>query len=194
MKEDLIHGKDDISAQEEAARQGSRIQVQNEHSRRKKGSCSQKSQGQKETDSLTVDGGSRSNVAFFFMCAEMTERKNSFEKEKHLRKRQDFNNCYRTGKSWANRLLVLYVCGNGMDRNRLGISVSKKVGNSVVRHRVMRLVRESYRLHQQMFNSGLDMAVVARSAAGEADYQEIRSAFLHLARKAGVLRKGDAVL
>ena len=124
-------------------------------------------------------------MAFFFMCAEMTERKNSFEKEKHLRKRQDFNNCYRTGKSWANRLLVLYVCGNGMDRNRLGISV---------RHRVMRLVRESYRLHQQMFNSGLDMVVVARSAAGEADYQEIRSAFLHLARKAGVLRKGDAVL
>lgn len=127
------------------------------------------------------------------MCAEMTEQKNSFEKAKHLRKREDFRNCYRNGKSYANRLLVLYVCGNGLGRNRIGISVSKKVGNSVVRHRVMRLVRESYRLHQQMFNSGLDMAVVARSGAKEAGYREIEAAFLHLAKKSGILGKGDAV-
>ena len=64
-KEDIIY-ENDISAQEEAARQGSRIQVQNEHSRRKKGSCSKKSKGQKEIDRLTFNLKSRSNVAFYF--------------------------------------------------------------------------------------------------------------------------------
>ena len=63
-----------------------------------------------------------------------------------LKKNQDFQSVYRNGKSYANRLLVMYVLENNLDKNRLGISVSKKVGNSVVRHHVTRLVRESYRL------------------------------------------------
>ena len=103
-----------------------------------------------------------------------------------LKKNDDFRNCYRSGSSCANRLLVLYVCGNGLGRNRIGISVSKKVGNSVVRHRITRLIRESYRLHEQMFNSGLDIAVIARPAAKDADYHRIESALLHLAGKAKI--------
>ena len=63
-----------------------------------------------------------------------------------LKKNEDFSKCYRTGRSYVNRDLVLYVCGNDLNRNRVGISVSKKVGNSVVRHRITRLIRESYRL------------------------------------------------
>ena len=82
-----------------------------------------------------------------------------------LKKNDDFRKCYNTGKSYVNRDLVLYVCGNDMGKNRIGISVSKKVGNSVVRHRITRLIRESYRLHEQMFNSGLDMVVVASRGA-----------------------------
>ena len=91
--------------------------------------------------------------------------------------------------AYVNRYLVLYVCGNGLGRNRIGISVSKKVGNSVVRHRITRLIRESYRLHEQMFNSGLDMAVVARQAARDADYHRIEYALLQLAGKAGIYDK-----
>ena len=106
-----------------------------------------------------------------------------------LKKQQDFRNCYRSGRSYANRYLVLYVCGNGKEGNRIGISVSKKVGNSVVRHRVTRLIRESYRLHQQEFNSGLDMVVVARAGAAEAAYHEIRDALRHLARKSGIRKE-----
>ena len=106
-----------------------------------------------------------------------------------LRKNNDFKKCYRTGRSYVNRDLVLYVCGNELDRNRIGISVSKKVGNSVVRHRITRLIRESYRLHEQMFNSGLDMVVVARSRAKGADYHRIEGALLHLAGKAGIYGK-----
>lgn len=106
-----------------------------------------------------------------------------------LKKNNDFRKCYRTGKSYVNRDLVLYVCGNDLDRNRIGISVSKKVGNSVVRHRVKRLIRESYRLHEPRFNSGLDIVVVARSRAKYEDYHKIESSLLNLAGKAGIYDK-----
>ena len=59
----------------------------------------------------------------------------------------------------------MFILENGLDINRLGISVSKKVGNSVVRHRLTRLIREAYRLHEEMFNSGLDIVVVVRQSA-----------------------------
>ena len=71
---------------------------------------------------------------------------------------------------------------NGTGRNRIGISVSKKVGNSVVRHRVTRLVRESYRLHEAVFDSGLDIVVVARKAAAPGGYSGIEEALLHLGK------------
>lgn len=76
----------------------------------------------------------------------------------------------------------MYVKENGTEKNRLGISVSKKVGNSVVRHRVTRLVRESYRLHEAVFNSGLDIVVVARQSAASVGYEEIEKALLHLGK------------
>ena len=93
----------------------------------------------------------------------------------------DFKKVYENGRSRANRIFVMYVRENGTDQNRLGISVSKKVGNSVVRHHVTRLVRESYRLHEEMFNSGLDIVVIARVSAKDADYNKIESALLHVA-------------
>ena len=92
----------------------------------------------------------------------------------------DFQNVYQKGSSRANRILVMYVWENGTNRNRLGISVSKKVGNSVVRHHLTRLVRESYRLHEEMFNSGLDIVVIARNTAKDISYHEVESALLHL--------------
>ena len=63
-----------------------------------------------------------------------------------LKKSKDFQNVYNKGNSYANRLLVMYVLENHTDKNRLGISVSKKVGNSVIRHHLTRLIREGYRL------------------------------------------------
>ncbi len=99
-----------------------------------------------------------------------------------LKSNRDFKKVYSRGKSCANKYLVMYVLENGTDRNRLGISVSKKVGNSVVRHHITRLVRESYRLHEDMFNSGLDIAVVARVNANAAKYRDIESALLHVSK------------
>ena len=99
-----------------------------------------------------------------------------------LKKNRDFQIVYRKGKSFANKYLVMYVLENDQSINRLGISVSKKVGNSVVRHRITRLVRESYRLHESIFNSGLDIVVIARNGASSIGYSEIESAFLHLGK------------
>ena len=88
---------------------------------------------------------------------------------------------YKNGKSFANRFLVMYVMKKeGQDKTRIGISVSKKVGNSVVRHHITRLIRESFRLHEDMLETGLDIVVVARAAAKEENYKTIESAYLHL--------------
>ena len=99
-----------------------------------------------------------------------------------LKKYRQFQFVYRNGKSYADKYLVMYVKENGTEENRIGISVSKKVGNSVVRHRVTRLVRESYRLREAMFNSGLDIVVVARKAAAPVGYSGIEEALLHLGK------------
>ena len=86
----------------------------------------------------------------------------SMQRSESLKKNQDFQKVYRNGTSKGNRYLVMYVLKNQYMKNRLGISVSKKVGNSVVRHRLTRLIRESYRLNEAEFENGLDIVVVAR--------------------------------
>lgn len=99
-----------------------------------------------------------------------------------LKNTNQFMNVYKNGKSYANRELVMYLQKNDFDRNRLGISVSKKVGNSVIRHRVTRLIRESYRLNKAKMLCGYDIVVVARANAKGKEYFDICRAFLHLAK------------
>ena len=99
-----------------------------------------------------------------------------------LRKNRQFQEVYKKGVSRANRYLVMYVLENHQDENLLGISVSKKVGNSVVRHRVKRLVKESYRLHEDIFNSGLNIVITARASAASISFEQMESAVLHLGR------------
>lgn len=99
-----------------------------------------------------------------------------------LKKNRDFQTVYKNGKSYANRHLVMYVLDNGMTTNRLGISVSKKVGNSIVRHRLMRLVRESYRLNEQKFLSGKDIVIVVKMKAKDIDFHEMESSLLHIGK------------
>lgn len=98
-----------------------------------------------------------------------------------LKKNKDFQKVYRKGKSYANRYLVMYVLENHMNKKRLGISVSKKVGNSIVRHRLARLIRESYRLQEDRYRCGIDIVVIARIGAKEKTYKDIDGAMLHLA-------------
>lgn len=108
-----------------------------------------------------------------------------------LKKNRDFQLVYKTGTSYVNKYLVMYARENQLGKNRIGISVSKKVGNSVVRHRLCRLVRESYRLHEDVFRRGFDIVVVARVSAKERTFREIESVFLHLGRLHHLVEKEE---
>ena len=81
----------------------------------------------------------------------------------------------------------MYILEKDTQKNRIGISVSKKVGNSVVRHRITRLIRESYRLNEKKFVGGFDIVVIARPGAKERNFFEIESALLHLGRLHGII-------
>jgi ribonuclease P protein component len=107
-----------------------------------------------------------------------------------MKKTEEFRRCYENGKSYANKYIVLYVWKNGGSNNKVGISCSKKIGNSVVRHRFARLVREAYRLHEDIFNSGLDIVVVARACAGDASFFDVEESLLTLAGKARITKNG----
>ena len=104
-----------------------------------------------------------------------------------LKKYGDFQRVYHKGKSYANKYLIMYILEKDTQQNRIGISVSKKVGNSVVRHRITRLIRESYRLNESKFVRGLDMVVIARPGAKEKNFFDIESALLHLGKLQGIL-------
>lgn len=96
-----------------------------------------------------------------------------------LRSNADFQRVYKNGKSYANKTLVMYVYVNNLDYNRIGISVSKKNGNSVVRHTFARKLREIFRLNK-IEKKGLDIIVVVRVGADVGDYHKLESAYLHL--------------
>lgn len=104
-----------------------------------------------------------------------------------LKNKQEFNRVYNFKKSLANKYLVIYICENGLKINRIGISVSKKVGNSVVRHRITRLIRESYRLNSTSIKNGFDIVIVARRSILGKTYFEVESALLHLLRLHNIL-------
>ena len=106
---------------------------------------------------------------------------------KALKLNHIFRRLYSTS-GHANGLLVLYARKNRSTTNRVGITVSKKLGGAVVRNRVRRRLREVYRLHEGRFLPGYDIVVVARTRAVDADFQALTAGYLSLAEKAGILR------
>ena len=104
-----------------------------------------------------------------------------------LKKNADFKKIYQQGNSKANKNFVMYVANNGSDINHLGISVSKKVGNSVVRHHITRLIREAYRLHEEEFKRGIDLIVVVRPNARDISFYDTERCMMHLANIFGIL-------
>ena len=89
----------------------------------------------------------------------------------------------------ADGYLVLYARKNRSDCNRVGVTVSKKLGKAHIRNRIRRRIREVYRLNEEKFQSGWDIVVVARSRAAEAPFDKLTRSYLALAQKAGILRE-----
>lgn len=121
-------------------------------------------------------------------------------KKRKLRKNVEFRTVYRRGKSFSNNLLVLYVYKNNRNRlqdgdiyNKVGISVSKKVGKSVVRSRVKRLIKESYRLNSTPLKSGYDFVFVARTALKDKKYRDVEIAMINLFKKAGLYNNEENI-
>ena len=109
-----------------------------------------------------------------------------------LKENYEFRRMYHRAPSAVSGSMVLYCRKNKMDHNRLGITVSVKLGHAVVRNRVRRRLREIYRLHESQFRPGWDLVVVARSRAVDAPYKKLEGAYLSLAGKLDLLWKEES--
>ena len=105
-----------------------------------------------------------------------------------IKNHREYAEVYNHKKSLANKYLVMYIQPNDQMYSRIGISVSKKVGNSVIRHRITRLIRESYRLNKDKLKDGYNIVVVARNTAKGKGFRDIESAFLHLCKLHKILK------
>lgn len=109
-----------------------------------------------------------------------------------LKKNRDFQLVYKTGTSYVNKYLVMYARENQLGKNRIGISVSKKSGQQCSAPPALQTgLRESYRLHEDVFRRGFDIVVVARVSVKERTFREIESAFLHLGRLHHLVEKEE---
>lgn len=114
--------------------------------------------------------------------------KYSLRKSEHLRKNSDFKKVYSKGKSCADHFLVLFVLPNDLGRNRIGLSVSKKIGKAIKRNRVKRLFREVYRLNKDKLIQGFDLIFLARKDAIKLDFPKMERSILRLYKRAKILK------
>ena len=116
---------------------------------------------------------------------KVVREKAVFEK---LGKNPEFQKVYKRGRSRANKFLVMYVLTGESGPSRYGFSVSKKVGNSVVRHRVTRLLRESVRKNDAFVKEGSRIVIVARSQVKDKNFRDVDGAVIHLLKLHGILK------
>jgi ribonuclease P protein component len=103
----------------------------------------------------------------------------TFRKQEHLRSPIDFKRVYERKCSVSNPCLIVYGCPNELGHSRIGLSVSRKVGNAVARNRFKRLYREAFRLTRAELPSGLDLVLIPRSSRGPS-LEEVRASLREL--------------
>lgn len=111
------------------------------------------------------------------------------DKKYRLRKNSEFRYVYDKGKSYANKYIVMFFIKNNYDYNRIGFATTKKLGNSVVRSKFKRRMKESYRLNTTKFKQGYDIIFLSRANAKDITYRQIESAILHLGKISKLLIK-----
>ena len=109
-----------------------------------------------------------------------------------LKMNYEFKRVYNRGKNAPSKFAVVYCKRNGQNENRLGITVSTKIGGAVQRNRVRRRLKEIYRLNEQAICPGYDIVIVARQNSREAKWQELESSVLYLLGKLGLIRNTGA--
>ncbi len=108
-----------------------------------------------------------------------------------LKKNSDFRRLYAKGKSAVNPYMVVYCRRNRTGENRLGYTVSVKLGHAVLRNRMRRRLRELVRLNSPRMKSGWDIVIVARSRCAEAPWQKLQAAFLASCEKLELLERKE---
>lgn len=112
------------------------------------------------------------------------------QKKLRLTNRADFTRVYRHGKSFANHQFVVYWFNKPeIDRFRLGISASKKIGNAVVRNRMRRLIKEIVRKNEARIIDNVDMVFIVRKGAVQMSFQEMEKSILHVLKKASLIKR-----
>ena len=101
---------------------------------------------------------------------------------------RDFKRLYYRGGCLGSDILVIYYKKNNLKSNRLGITVGTKIGGAVIRNRVKRLIRESYRLIESEINPYYDIVIVARSKCAEVDYKAVSGTLKRLLKKSGIIK------
>ncbi|MFO7929693.1 MAG: ribonuclease P protein component [Candidatus Humimicrobiaceae bacterium] len=106
-----------------------------------------------------------------------------------LKKNWEFKRVYRKGRTVVSRNIVLYYCPNNLDYNRIGFSISKKVGKSVVRNRIRRVYREAFRVVDKCLQRGYDFILIARKPAVDVSFDQASKELYNLCRKKQLLAK-----
>lgn len=109
-----------------------------------------------------------------------------------IKTNEEFKRIYEAKKSFATKNLVMYILKNSvMERNRLGISVSHKVGNSVVRHTLTRKMREIFRNNEREIKKGYDIIIVFRKGSETKEFFNLNEDFIYLCKKHGLIEEKE---
>ncbi|WP_088008309.1 ribonuclease P protein component [Indiicoccus explosivorum] len=110
-------------------------------------------------------------------------------KHQRIKKSQEFQRVFKKGKSFANRQFIIYVYRTGQPEFRIGLSVSKKIGNAVTRNRIKRYIRQVFLEMKEEVRQDADYVIIARKQAADLDFHETKKSLQHVLKIARVLRK-----
>jgi len=112
------------------------------------------------------------------------------KKRQRVKKNEDFQKVFKKGKSFANRQFVIYLLPKeGQTEFRVGLSVSKKLGNAVTRNQIKRYIRQSIHEIKDELKPNMDYVIIARHQAATMDFHEVKQSLQHVLRIAKVLKK-----
>lgn len=111
------------------------------------------------------------------------------EKKHRLRSNMEFKKVYKYGKNYWNRNLILYVKKNDLGYTRVGYSITTKIGNSVVRNKIRRQMKEIYRLNFHLVKNNYDLIFIPKKNVVDISYKKLESAMIHIMSLAKLLKK-----